>query len=41
MPGVGMASGSKMAYWADKIAVDAEPGLSHTQLMVCAREMSG
>jgi len=39
MPGVGMASGSKMAYWADKIAVDAEPGLSHTQLMLTNHDL--
>lgn len=29
-----MASTSKLSYWADKLAVESEPGLTSTQLMV-------
>jgi hypothetical protein len=30
----GMASGSRLGHWADKLAVEAEPGLTSTQLLV-------
>lgn len=32
-----MASRSRVAYWANKVAVPAEPGLTGTQLMVSER----
>lgn len=28
------ASGSRVSYWANRLAVEAEPGLTTTQLMV-------
>jgi len=31
--------GSKLSYYADKLAVEAEPGLSNTQLFVCFKEI--
>lgn len=34
MSGTAVASGSRVAHWANKLAVKSEPGLTHTQLMV-------
>lgn len=36
----GVASESRLAYWANKLAVESEPGLSTTQLMVFFRLQS-